>query len=101
MTQQEQFLQELLEELKKTAHDKNLLQEFLRDLLTPRELKDISLRWQIIKQLNDGIPQRQVARNLSVSVATVTRGSKELADKHGGFKKVLERINRPDSYDHL
>lgn len=101
MNQHDQFFHELLDELQKTAHNKMLLKEFLRDLLTPHELKEISLRWQIIKQLNEGTPQRQIAKNLGVSIATVTRGSKELSDKHGGFKKVLERINRPDSYDHL
>ena|SRR3989338_6311101 len=101
MNQQEQFFEELLLELQKTANNKKLLKEFLRDLLTPRELKEVCLRWQIIKQLNEGIPQRQIAKNLGVSITTITRGSKELADKHGGFKKVLERINQPDSYDHL
>lgn len=70
--------------------DEKLLEKFLRDLLTPVELEDIVKRWQIVKQLHEGIPQRTIAKNLKVSIAKITRGSRELADERGGFNLVLK-----------
>jgi len=71
-------------------NDKKLMQEFLSDLLTKSELNDIITRWQIIKQLDQGIPQRQISKNLGVSISKISRGSLELQNKKGGFKKILE-----------
>ena len=65
------------------------MDEFLEDILTPVEFEDIITRWQIIKQLSRGVPQREIAKQLGVSIAKITRGSRELKDKKGGFNKVL------------
>lgn len=65
------------------------MDEFLSDLLTPAEYEDIVKRWQIVKQLSNGIPQRQIAKNLRLSIAKVTRGSRVLLDKNGGFNRIL------------
>ncbi|MBI4653087.1 helix-turn-helix domain-containing protein [Candidatus Kuenenbacteria bacterium] len=67
-----------------------LMGEFLEDILTPKEFEEIVTRWQIIKQLSKGVPQREIAKNLGTSIATITRGSRELRDKKGGFWKVLK-----------
>lgn len=63
---------------------------FMEDLLTPTEFEEIVTRWQIIKQLSKGLPQREIANRLGVSIAKITRGSRELRDKNGGFCKVLK-----------
>lgn len=47
----------------------------LEDLLTRRELIEIAERWQIIKHLIAGKTQRQIAKQLHVSIGKVTRGS--------------------------
>ena len=60
--------------------------EFLRGILTNKELADISQRLQIVKRLKRGVPQRKIAEELGVGIATVTRGSKEV--KKGRFKNV-------------
>jgi len=67
-----------------------LMDEFLEDLLTPSEFEDISIRWQIIKLLSRRIPQREISTNLGVSIAKITRGSRELLNEKGGFWKVLK-----------
>jgi TrpR family trp operon transcriptional repressor len=77
--------------LKKTAKNKVLLRELLSDLLSPAEYKDLAVRWQIVKQLQKGLPQRDIAKNLKVSISTVTRGSREMMNKNGGFVKVLKK----------
>ena len=71
------------------ALERKKTEAILRDLLSPKEFDDIVVRLQIIKQLKRGIPQRQIAKNLGTGIATVTRGSRELLDKSGGFHTVF------------
>lgn len=60
--------------------------EFLCGILTSQELEEIPTRLEIVKRLKEGIPQHQIAKDLNVGVATVTRGSKEI--QKGRFKNV-------------
>ena len=53
----------------------------LRELLTDSELTEISNRLQIFQMLKQGVPQRRIADELGVGIATVTRGSKALKAK--------------------
>ena len=73
------------------SKDRKLLREFLQDLLSPSEYKDLAVRWQIIRQLDSKNSQRDIVKNLKVSIATVTRGSRELLNKTGGFRLVLDK----------
>lgn len=78
----------------KIGKNKTLIHEFLFDILSPAEYKELAVRWQIIKQLKNDVPHRNIAQNLKVSVATVTRGSRELMNKKGGFDLVWEKYYR-------
>lgn len=60
--------------------------DFLQGILTPKELVELTKRLQIIKMLKKGISQHEIAKNLGVGIATVTRGSKEL--QKGRFKYI-------------
>jgi len=71
--------------------DISFMEDFLNDLLTPAEVEDVVLRWQIIKLLHQGVTQREVAKKLGVSISKVERGARELLDKKGGFKKILKK----------
>jgi TrpR family trp operon transcriptional repressor len=88
------YKKELNTVIKKCASSGTLLHEFLNDILTTGEYEEIARRWQIIKMLEDGMPQREIAEKLGVGVATVTRGAKELADKKGGFRKVITKFGK-------
>ncbi len=59
-----------------------LLEDFLMAVTTQKERDELTKRVQIVKRLVKGIPQLQIAKDLGVGVATVTRGSKELASGH-------------------
>ncbi len=83
---------ELINLVHEVVKDKKLLSDFLQDLLSPYELMDVATRWQIVKQLYKGVPQRRVSKNLHVGVATVTRGARELEDKNGGFIQILRKM---------
>ena len=65
---------------------KSELENFLEGILTPKELDEIPMRLQIVKMLKKGIPQHQIAEELGIGIATVTRGSKEI--QKGKFKYI-------------
>lgn len=69
--------------------DKKVAADFLRNILTPQELEEIASRLQIFKMLRKGISQREIAAKLGVSIATVSRGSRELQYGPQGVHKVL------------
>lgn len=63
-------------------------EDFLLGILTPQEREQLPKRLEIIKRLKKGQSQWQIAADLKVGVATVTRGSKEL--QKGRFEYVKE-----------
>ena len=67
------------------------MSDTLSNLLTPQEFEEMALRLQIFKGLVKGKSQRQLAKDLNVSLATVSRGSRELKYGKPGIKKVLEK----------
>lgn len=86
----EKYVKELAEAFV-SIKDASLAESFLHNILTPSELEEISKRLQIVKLLNAGISQRDVAKKLGVSMGTVSRGSRELKYGESGFKKILEK----------
>jgi TrpR family trp operon transcriptional repressor len=83
-----------VKELAKTIteiKDTKTAEDFLHNILTPTELEEISKRLQIVIMLSKGIPQRKIAQKLSVAVATVGRGSREMKYGKPGFKKILAK----------
>ena len=73
-------LNELLDHLH-SMQDRDSLADALRDLLTPAELTEVCNRLQILRMLEAGVPQREIARQLGVGIATVTRGARALKIK--------------------
>jgi TrpR family trp operon transcriptional repressor len=71
------------------TNDSFLISEFLRCLLTPAEIADIAGRWALVKALRQKIPQREIARDLGVSLCKITRGSRELKKPESAFQRML------------
>ena len=72
--------------------DAEQMGKLLQDFLTPQELEDLILRWEIIKLLNTGMPQREIAKQLGVAIGTVSRGARELKYGHNGFVQLLNKL---------
>lgn len=89
----EQYKKELVEVIHKIAKDRNLLGDFVKELLTPREFDNVGVRWQIVKRLAKGEHHQAIAEDLHLGVATVTRGSREMRKKEGGFRRALKVIH--------
>lgn len=70
--------------------DKFTMSEILSNMLTPQEREELAIRLQIFKRLLEGENQRSIARHLNVSIATITRGSRELKYGKPGIKKAMQ-----------
>ncbi len=77
-------------EIMNSVEEESLLKEFLIQILTPNEVTEIARRWRLVKLLHEGVPQREVAARLHLSLCKITRGSKELKRPGSAFKKMLE-----------
>ena len=72
------------------------MQRFLLDLLTPNEIEEIGRRWELIKLLADGVPQREIAKQLGISLGKISRGAHEMKYGHDGFQEALSFLNAGD-----
>lgn len=79
-------------ELIGSTRNKEELDEILTALLTPLEYEELAKRWQIVKKLIEGVAQRKIKNELNASIATVTRGSREIRYGNGIFKKFYKRL---------
>lgn len=87
----EETLDELCSLIVKSG-DEKFLKEFFKCLFTTPELKDISNRWLLVKEIDKGTTQREIAKNFSMSLCKITRGSKELAKEDSAFRKMLNLL---------
>jgi len=71
------------------CEDAALIEDFFRGLFTPAETADIAARWALLKELSKGVPQREIARRLRVSLCKITRGSRELKKENSALRKFL------------
>ena len=66
----------------------------LTDILTPQEMESLAERWQLIQSLHAGKPQRDIARDLGISISKITRGSRMLQYGGGGFTHFLKKLKK-------
>ena len=82
--------QELLKVIS-SIKDLDELDQFLKEIFTPAELDDISLRWKLLKDLHKGMTQRKIAEKYGISLCKITRGSKVLKNENSMVLKALTR----------
>lgn len=71
--------------------DENEMARFFEEILTPREVEAISLRWQLLKELYSGETQRSIAARHRISLCKITRGSKILKNRESLINKILQQ----------
>ena len=86
---QEKYGNELIAVLLRLSKKEKIFTHFLKSLLTPHEFEEFGIRWQIVKMLKSGKTHRSIAKTLSTSIATITRGSRALRDDSEGFSKII------------
>ena len=66
--------------------------DFLRDLCTPAELQALADRWSVVGLLEDGLTYRAINRQTGVSVTTIGRVARYLANGNGGYALAVRRL---------
>lgn len=72
--------------------DPDEMVSFFEEIFTPRELRDLDLRWRLLKELHEGQTQRNIAVRYRISLCKITRGSRILKKKNSTTKKILDTI---------
>ena len=70
--------------------DREEMGRLLEELLTPKEMSDLCMRWQLMKELHEGNTQRSIAAKHRMSLCKITRGSKILKKEDSAVRRILE-----------
>jgi len=74
-----------------SVSNRNEMIKLMNELLTKSEINDLTLRWNLLCMLNEGLSQREIAAKLGVSLCKITRGAKILKDDKGAVKKIFNQ----------
>ena len=66
---------------------------FLNDLCTPAELEVLVDRWRVVPYLLDGVSYREIHERTAVSITTIGRVARYLAQGNGGYALAAQRID--------
>lgn len=66
---------------------------FFECLFTPAERSDLAKRWLLVREIDKGTTQRDIARMFKMSLCKITRGAKELKKENSAFRKVLDSLS--------
>ena len=91
----EEALREMCKLLSKNS-DANFIYEFFGCLFTPAEMSDFAKRWLLVREIDKGTTQREIARKFHISLCKITRGSRELKKKDSAFRKLLDYADSID-----
>lgn len=75
------------------------MKSLFSDLFTDAERKDFTIRWKLMNDLYQHVPQREIASNLRISLCRITRGSKMLKREDGYVRRKLSE--RYDDHYHI
>jgi TrpR-related protein YerC/YecD len=70
---------------------------YFLDLSTPAELQALVDRWQVVELLEQGLTYRRIHDITAVSVTTIGRVARFLADGFGGYRTVIDRTGTSDN----
>jgi len=71
------------------------IRNFFKDLCTPAELQALVDRWQVVEMLQQDLPYRRIHDLTGVSVTTIGRVARFLADGFGGYEAALDHASEP------
>lgn len=66
----------------------------LEGLMTPQELREVTVRWRLMQHLLAGNTQREIANELGISLGKIARGSRLLQHDLPEFRRLAERIQK-------
>ena len=66
---------------------------FLRDLMTTKEIEEFGKRLQAAELLSEDVPYTTIKKETGLSSTTIARVSKWLKGKEGGYKSVIKKLH--------
>ncbi len=82
-------LREMCNLLSKNS-DPNFIYDFFGCLFTPAEMNDFAKRWLLVREIDKGTTQREIAKKFHISLCKITRGSRELKKDDSAFRRLLD-----------
>ena len=72
------------------------VENFLKDLCTPQEIRALADRWVVCRMLEeDNLSYREINAQTGASLVTIGRVARFLKDEpHHGYRTILDRIKR-------
>ncbi len=70
------------------------VKKFLEDLCTPAELEAMVDRWRVAQLVNQGYSYREIRQMTEVSVTTIGRVARFMEQGTGGYRNVLNRLEK-------
>lgn len=70
--------------------DADFIKRFFDDLCTPAERQDFAKRWLLVREIDKGTTQREIAKKIHISLCKITRGSKVLRKPKSAFREMLD-----------
>ena len=83
----------LLVEAFMTLKNEEECKAFLEDIMTTKEILDISQRVVVAKMLSEQSVYNKIAEETGASTATISRVNRAYNYGAGGYKKILDKIN--------
>lgn len=68
--------------------------KFFEDLCTYKEIDAMATRLEAAKKLDKGLTYEEILKEVDISSATLSRVSKALKYGPGGYKDILDKINK-------
>lgn len=72
----------------------DFIKRFFDDLCTKAELQDFAKRWLLVREIDKGTTQREIAKKIHISLCKITRGSRVLRKPNGAFRAMLDEKNK-------
>lgn len=69
----------------------------MEDLLTMREIRDLSQRLEVAALLRDKVTYNEIVERTGVSTATIGRVNRALIYGTGGYDMILDRLKEEDN----
>ena len=88
---QEQLRQELARLFARVRSQREF-EVFIDGLFTPPEVEDFVQRWRLMRRLHDGEAQRDISKDLGISLGKIARGSRLLKYGPDEFRELMERL---------
>lgn len=92
--------EEALYEALKSCQSVKEMKQLMTDLCTPNERQAMADRWKVIAPLLAGLPYRTIHEKTGVSVTTIGRVARCLAEGSGGYRLIFDRLQPKKAGSH-